>query len=417
MNWVNTLLKAPKVKKKRMIQFKNALIDQELGEEIGTIQRQYTKWKSDCGISLADIGVTGRGHKKDGSAGSDTLLEHVQEHVTARVARPNQPARDRGKAIVELLDSVILDEQSLIDEDDEQDILDLINDLEKMEGTDDDPRNIYFTQPQDVGKVKGKMSDIGEEVVYGHYRTPIYVRSREKVHNSKNEQSAVSPNWYEIGEGGKNQAKPPFWQAFYAGAEGVKNGGKGDTIEKGLLAILQDFKKALEGAFIKEIIINDKGDFANKVDALSKLPQLIKEIKKILSNSNSYRGGGHQLMYGGARGITTQLNNFRFKGQQKQTQRYLTSIAPYLKDVTGMDDVKEFKIKFTDATINRLINQYVRNDDRFIVPPHLPPNSKPLMLSSAGGGRKVTGQPWSSKHEQAVANSKIKKSWSDGLWG
>ena len=65
MNWVNTLLKAPKVKKKRMIQFKNALIDQELGEEIGTIQRQYTKWKSDCGISLADIGVTGRGHKKD----------------------------------------------------------------------------------------------------------------------------------------------------------------------------------------------------------------------------------------------------------------------------------------------------------------------------------------------------------------
>ena len=95
----------------------------------------------------------------------------------------------------------------------------------------------------------------------------------------------------------------------------------------------------------------------------------------------------------------------------------MTSIAPYLKDVTGMDDVKEFKIKFTDATINRLINQYVRNDDRFIVPPHLPPNSKPLMLSSAGGGRKVTGQPWSSKHEQAVAYSKIKKSWSDGLWG
>ena len=416
MNWVNTLLKAPPVKKKRMIQFKNALIDQELGEEIGTIQRQYTKWKNECrGLTLADIGVTGRGHKKDGSAGSDTLLQHVEDHVTARVVRPNRTPRDKGKAIVELLDSVILDEQSLIDEDDEQDILDLINDLEKMEGTDDDPRNIFFTQPLDVGKVKGKMADIGEEVVYGHYRTPIYVRSREKVHGSKNEQSAVKPSWYEEGDGGKNQAKPPFWQAFYAGAEGVKNGGKGDTIEKGLLAILQDFKKALDGAFIQEIIINDKGDFANKVDALSKLPQLIREIRKILSNSNSYRGGGHQLMYGGARGITTQLNNFPFKGQQKQTQRYLTSIAPYLKDVTGMDDVKEFKIKFTDATINRLINMFVRQD--FIVPPHLPPNSKPLMLSSAGGGRKVTGQPWSSKHEQAVANSKIKKSWTDGLWG
>ena len=57
-------------------------------------------------------------------------------------------------------------------------------------------------------------------------------------------------------------------------------------------------------------------------------------------------------MYGGTRGITARLNNFTFKGQQKQTQRYLTSIAPYLKDITGMDDVKEFKIKFTDATVN-----------------------------------------------------------------
>ncbi len=410
MNWVNTLLKAPPVKKKRMIQFKNALIDQELGEEIGTIQRQYTKWKNECrGLTLADIGVTGRGHKKGGSAGSDTLLQHVEEHVTARVVRPNRTPRDKGKAIVELLDSVILDEQSLIEEDDEEDILDLIDDLEKMKGTDNDPRNIPFTQPLDVRPVKGKMSDIGEDTVYGQYRTPIYVKSREKLHGSKNEQSAVSASWY---SSDKNEATPRFWQALFAGEDG-----NGDTIERGLLAFLQDFKKALDGAFIEEIIINDKGDFANKVEALSKLPQLLNEIRKILSNSNSYRGGGHQLMYGGARGITTQLNNFPFKGQQKQTQRYLTSIAPYLKDVTGMDDVKEFKIKFTDATINRLINQYVRNDDRFIVPPHLPPNSKPLMLSSAGGGRKVTGQPWSSKHDQAVANSKIKKSWSDALGG
>ena len=33
MNWVNTLLKAPKVKKKRMIQFKNALIDADTYED------------------------------------------------------------------------------------------------------------------------------------------------------------------------------------------------------------------------------------------------------------------------------------------------------------------------------------------------------------------------------------------------
>lgn len=411
MNWASLLLKAPPVKKKRMVQVKNALIDQELGKEIGTIQRQYTKWKSDCqGLSLADIGVTGKGHR-DG-AGSDTLLLHVQDHISSRVVRPNQTARRGGDRVVKLLDSLILDEQSILEEDDEKDILRLIKSLQDMSGGDEDPRNIPFTQPQDVAPVKGKMSDIGEEIVYGHYRTPIYVRSREKVHGSENEQSAVSSSWY---SNDKNEAKPPFWQAIFAGADGISGGGKGDTIEKGLLAILQDFQKAMEGAFIKEIIINDKGDFANKVEALSKLPQLLKEIRKILGDRNSYRGGGHQLMYGGTRGITARLNNFTFKGQQKQTQRYLTSIAPYLKDISGIDDVKEFKIKFTDATVNRLINRFVRQD--FIVPPHLGTNGKPLLLSAAGGGRKVTGFPWSSAYEQAVANSKIKKSWHDGLWG
>ena len=55
MNWANTLLKAPPVKKKRMIQFKNALIDQELGEEIGTIQKQYTKWKCSMEMRLCNI--------------------------------------------------------------------------------------------------------------------------------------------------------------------------------------------------------------------------------------------------------------------------------------------------------------------------------------------------------------------------
>lgn len=415
MNWANLLMKAPPVKKKRMVKVKNALIDQELGKEIGTIQRQYTQWKNECqGLTLADIGVTGRGHKKDGSAGSDSLLLHIQEHISARVVRPNKSARRGADRVVKLLDSLILDEESLLEEEDEKDILRLIAGLEKMSGSmDNDPRNIPFTQPLDVGKVKGKMADIGEETVYGHYRTPIYVKSREEVHNSENEQAPVSSSWYSENP---NEAKPPFWQGIFAGAEGITNGGKGDTIEKGLLAILQDFKKAMDGAFIKEIIINDKGDFANKVDALSKLPQLLKEIEKIMNDRNSYRGGGHQLMYGGARGITGRLNNFEFKGQQKQTQRYLTSIAPYLKDISGMDDVKVFKIKFTDATVNRLINMHIRGKKGMFVPPHLGANGKPFLLSQAGGGRKVTGQPWSSGYEQAVANSKIKKSWTDGLW-
>ena len=196
MNWASLLLKAPPVKKKRMVQVKNTLIDQELGEEIGTIQTQYTQWKTKCEqLSLADIGITGKGHR-DG-AGSKNLLQHVQDHVSSRVVRPNQTARRGGDRVVKLLDSLILDEQSILEEDDEKDILRLIKSLEDMSEGDEDPRNIPFTQPQDVAPVKGKMSDIGEETVYGHYRTPIYVRSREKVHNSENEQDPVDSSWYD----------------------------------------------------------------------------------------------------------------------------------------------------------------------------------------------------------------------------
>ena len=107
----------------------------------------------------------------------------------------------------------------------------------------------------------------------------------------------------------------------------------------------------------------------------------------------------------------------KFKGQQKQTQKYLTQIAPYLKDITGMDNVEEFSIRFTDATINRIINNHIRGKKGMFVPPHLGANGKPFLLSQAGGGRKVTGQPWSSGYQAALDKSKIKKSWTDSLWG
>lgn len=416
MTWSSILFKAKPVKKKRMVQVKNAFINQELGEKIDPIQRAYTKWKNDCGgLKLSDIGITGKGHKKDGSSGTESLLDFVEAHVSPQVQRPNAGPKRGVQNFIRTLDSIILDEETIIETDDEELILGFIEQLEEMSGTDTDPRNIKFTDPEDIGEVKGKKKEIGGVSVYGHYRTPMYVRARKEVHNSKNEQGAVNSSWYNRQ---KNQAKPPAWQAIFAGADNVENGGAGDTIKKGLLAILQEFGKALEGAYIEDLVINDKGDFANKVDSLAKLPQLLKRIKDIvLNNQSSYRGGGHQLMYGGPNGITTLLNSMKFKGQQKQTQRYLVEIAPYLKDIAGMDDVEEFSIKFTDATVNRLINMHVRGKEQKFVPTHLGTNGKPFLLSSAGGGRKVKGQPWSSGYEQALANSKITKSWHDGLWG
>ena len=73
--WSKLLWKAEPIKKKRLLQYKNVLISQELGEEFDTIQDEYSDWKTKIeGLSEASIGITGRGHKKDGSAGRKTLL-------------------------------------------------------------------------------------------------------------------------------------------------------------------------------------------------------------------------------------------------------------------------------------------------------------------------------------------------------
>ena len=280
-----------------------------------------------------------------------------------------------------------------------------------MSGGEEDPRNIRFTQPANIVTRGGKKEDRGKDEVFGHYRTPIYVKSRIEVHDSKNEQAAVKASWY---SSDKNTAEPPFWQAIFAQSS-VSNS-TGDVVTIGLLGILENFEKALDEVYVKEIIINDKGDFKAKIDTLSKLTRLKGLLIKLMKDRKSYTGAfGHQVKYGGATGITTILNSTSFKVTDTQTSKYLTEIAPQLKNITGGDDVREFKIKLTNATINQLINLWVRPE--FVVPPHLGPNGRPFLLSDAGGGRKVTGQPWSTTYQTALDKSKIKKSWYDGLWG
>ena len=137
---------------------------------------------------------------------------------------------------------------------------------------------------------------------------------------------------------------------------------------------------------------------------------------KLIKDKTIYRGGGHQIMYGGERGLVARLSNISFKGN-KLSSKYLAEISEALGDIAGSDDIKEFKIKLTAATINRLINLWVRGEANMVVPPHLLPNGKPFLLSSAGGGRKTTGQSWSTAHDEAVKRSKeMKKSWIDSLW-
>ena len=407
------ILKKKPVKKKRTVRYKNLLIDQELGTEVDTIQTAYTKWKNTCqGLSLADIGVTGKGHKKDGSAGKSTLLEHVFSHVVPEVQRPGQGGKDGVWQIsLEKIDSLIQDEDAIIDEKDKSTLVSFIRQLERMAGSDRDPRNIPFTIAETFKKVGDKWQVDTDKEWFGHYRTAKYIEKRKKVDEVDEKISAVSATW--VSET-KNTAKPPMWQAIFAGAD-IPNGGAGDLLDAGILKILQDFKKAVDGAYLESVVIEDKGQFEAKITTLSKLGQLKRKLIELMKDKRIYRGGGHQVKYGGATGLLTLLNNHPFKS--KGAARYLKDIDDNLDGVVGSDDIREFKIKFTPATINRLINLWVRGDEKMFVPPHLEPNGKPFLLSDAGGGRKYEGQPWSGGHSAALKNSQIKKSWIDSLWG
>ena len=425
MNWSlllrksvpSRILKKKPVKKVRTITYKDMLVDQELGEEVKPIQQAFLDWKNDCkGIGSKAMGITGRGHKKDASPdGGVNLYDQVERHVIPEVQRPGQGSRKgvKQRALIDM-DKIITDTTSLLTVEDEKKVSKFIKDLVKMSTGDSNPCNIPFTQvPVQLRKKDGKWVVADRKDYYGHYRTPGYVEARKEIDKSKNELSPVDSSWY---SDTKNSAKPPLWQAIFSGAKDIEGPtGSGNLMKEGLLKILQDYQKALDGAYIPMVIFNDVGDIAGKVEAISNIPKVQSELLKFMKERDTYRGGTSEayVSYGGATGILTKMNGLTFSGEEGKG--YLDSISDHLDEIVGGDNVKQFKIKFTKAVINRLINQTVR--DKLLIPPHLKDKGKPFILSSEGKGRKTEGYSWTADYNRAIEESKVKKSWIDSLWG
>ena len=106
MSWTNQLwkkepiLKAKKkpVKKKKLVTFKGpdgvkVLLDQDVGEIHTKVKNDYDEWRKTCsGLRNAAIGVVGRAAMQsegvpEGKEYFDTLLEHLQNHVTTGASR------------------------------------------------------------------------------------------------------------------------------------------------------------------------------------------------------------------------------------------------------------------------------------------------------------------------------------------
>ena len=398
-----------KVKKKRSVRYKNLLIDQELGTEVDPIQKAYTKWRTKCnGLSMADIGVTGRGNRE--GAGSKNLFQHMVNHVLPRVQRPGQDPKDGAWQVsLEKINQLITDKDAIIDEKDHSTLVSFIEALRNLEGGDKDPRNIPFTDPRTYKKVGDKTVVDTTKEIYGHYRTANYIDKRKKVNDITEKIGKVPSGWYSEEE---NSSKPPMWQALFAGVEGIPNGGAGDLLDVGLLKILEDFEKAIDGAYIEKVVIEERTTEA-KIGSLLKLEGLEEALDEVMRNPTIYRSGSqkHYIKY--KNGIIDRLNEVPFNG--KGAEKYLKEIEPNLEEIEGSEDIREFSIKFTPATVNRLINLLIR--PKYVIAPHHEKGTHPFVLSDAGGGRKTDGQPWSAKYDKAVKDSQIKKSWIDSLWG
>ena len=406
-----------KVKKKRSVRYKNVLIDQELGTEVKNIQQAYTDWKRTSErLKLADIGVPGKGHSKEGGKGSTSLFEHLEFHVHPQKQRPGSKPQDGvWQRSLQTMESLIQNEDAILDEKEHDNLLVFIRRLNAMSNTKGDPRNIPFKNPAAIEKKGDKWVVVEWNWVMGHYRTPDYVRKRKRVDGSDNEQPPVDSSWYEITGnegGGKNVARPPMWQAIFSGSK-VVNGDKGNLFDEGLLKILENFEDSLEGAYLETVVIDDVGNFEEKINSLSKLTALKTELIKLMNDKSIYRGGGHVVNYGV---LLDRINNRVFDSNQR-TSRYLRDIAPELKDIVGSEDIRNFKINIRKPALNRLINLWIRGEKKKFVPDHLGANGKPFVLSSHGGGRKYEGEPWSEGYNSALKNSQIKKSWIESLWG
>ena len=126
-------------------------------------------------VSIDDLRITGRGAKQNLSI--QNLFEVIDEHVTQKVKRDG--VGDYGPGVKDIIEDIkkAVESKNLLDGKNLQNLSDYTANLKKVGRPKSkvNPQNILFTVPDTVGK-DGATS---WKKVYGHYRTPEYIKHRE----------------------------------------------------------------------------------------------------------------------------------------------------------------------------------------------------------------------------------------------
>lgn len=307
-------------------------------------------WVNICkGFSGNAIGVTGAGWSGKGKEIS--LLDHVTAHVDSSVAflqRPNQPERTGSMDVIQRIRD-IFDKPHAFKNKELALVNEMIEDLKGVEGNEKtNPRNIPFNIPETwtPKEIESKKK------VYGHYRTPKYVKYRREVKN-KDEQDAVSSSWYNENE---DTATPPFWQALFAGGTNEVGG----LVTEGLLAILIRIKEEMKEQELEKLHI--KGRFQRQ--DIEKLKPFMAVLNTTLKNQSVYHSADVPF-----KRLT--INFAALKRTIGQTEFLLSgeTESDFVKRITGHDDLvaelKSFYIDNISITLLRTIIKNAFNLDTF----------------------------------------------------
>lgn len=284
----------------------------------------FDKWQNDCKVSGSKLGLTS----------SATLLEIVNAHgVVARPYTKSPVSKDKGAGtIIELMeewenDIAVLETVDLIALDE------VIEKLNAMANSENDPRNIRFTVPilSEVNPDNGDYDEDDVTEVYGHYRTPDYIAFRKilaDLPNSKiNPESieAVDSSWYAEGTDGKNTAEPPMWQALFATS--------GDIVSLGLLGVCQEAKKLIKETEIHNVIlkVHDSGD-GLLAEEVYKLPAVKSWLaSKVGSSTSPGDGINPKTLHWKDRPMHSQISSEKFDVQGLAQSKFIKRAANFNK--------------------------------------------------------------------------------------
>lgn len=318
-------------------------------------------------------GITGGTDAATGTPNARNLFTTMTNHgVTSRKENFFEGAGDVWDDLSDIVkDAIILDDE--LEEFDR-----MLGVLEKIEGTDKDPRNILFNT---VVEYNDGQTTRGE--VRGHFLTlPYWNFRKDKAEDTNTAYNVDKPKeeWVAL-NAEENTAEPPLWRIIF----GRKNS---------LRSLIMDIKKLAQDIEPPPVAHLEVNISSGKFQELATIPQVQQAVKNVLQETSIYQKG--RL----SRPVKERLNAAMASQVIPATDAVMRIVAPQatvkvnnngriirrkLVEFPGYEETQSLTLKFpsNNKTLNRLIRTVLGDDMESFLKPNADENAKAgLILTS-----------------------------------